>query len=262
LLSAEEPAGVLDDPAQAGAVDPVEFRVLLIASTFLLGFLHGLGADHLMAIAALSVGSVGETAAVRRTRALSVALRFAAGHALLLALGAGALIVLGWSLPLVVERGGELLGGSLLIALGGVGLWGVASGRVYGHTHPDPHQPHSHWHLHIGRQDRHPLPSAHTHLPTIVGAAFAISSLRALTLLAPFGDGAGRPALPLVVVLGLVAVFAVGILISMSLFGVALARLLSARALQRVSSVAAAVMAGASIALGIFWMASAVLGHS
>ena len=234
--------------------------MLLIASTFLLGFLHGLGADHLMAIAALSVGTVGETAAVQRTRALGIAFRFAAGHALLLALGAGALIVLGWSLPLVVERGGELLGGSLLVLLGGAGLWAVAAGRVYGHTHPDALQPRSHWHLHIGRQDRHPLPSAHTHLPTIIGAAFAISSLRALTLLAPFGDGAGAAALPLVVVLGLVAVFAVGILISMSLFGVALARLLSARGLQRIGAVAAVLMASASVALGVFWVASAVLG--
>ena len=59
------------------------------------------------------------------------------------------------------------------------------------------------------------------------------------------------------VVLGLVAVFAVGILISMSLFGVALARLMSTRALQRTSSIAAGAMAVASIALGVFWMTTA-----
>ena len=226
--------------------------MLLISSTFALGFLHGLGADHLMAIAALTLGTAGESAAVQRARALGIAVRFAAGHALLLGVGAGALIALGWSLPLVVERGGEMLGGTLLIVLGIAGLWGVAAGRLYGHTHPDWCQPSAHWHLHIGRQDRHPLPSAHSHLPTIVGAAFAISSLRALTLLEGFGDGAGAAPLPLV--LGLVAVFAFGILISMSLFGVALARLLSARALQRVSAAAAATMALASIALGVFWI--------
>jgi high-affinity nickel permease len=70
----------------------LESRVLLISSTFALGFLHGLGADHLMAIAALSLGTAGETATVQRSRALGVALRFAIGHALLLAIGAGALI--------------------------------------------------------------------------------------------------------------------------------------------------------------------------
>src|SRR5688572_26173481 len=128
-----------------------------------------------MAIAALSIGTAGETAAVKRSRALGIAVRFAAGHALLLSLGAGALIALGWSLPVVVERGGEMLGGSLLVVLGAAGLWGVAAGRVYSHAHADLGQPAHHWHMHIGRQDRHPLPSAHTHLPTIIGAAFAIS---------------------------------------------------------------------------------------
>ena len=229
--------------------------MLLISSSFLLGFLHGLGADHLMAIAALSLGTSGEPAAVQRSKALGIAVRFAAGHALLLAAGAGALIALGWSLPLVVEQGGEVLGGLLLVALGVAGLWGVAAGRVYGHTHPDLGQPSVQWHMHIGRRDRHPLPSAHSHLATVIGAAFAISSLRALTLLEVGGRTAA--ALPLVVVLGLVAVFAVGILISMSLFGVALARLMSTRALQRISSVAAAAMAVASIALGVFWITTA-----
>jgi nickel/cobalt transporter (NicO) family protein len=229
--------------------------VLLISSTFFLGCLHGLGADHLMAIAALSLGTAGESAAVQRTRALGVALRFAVGHALLLSLGAGALIGLGWSLPLMVERGGEMLGGSLLIVLGATGLWGIAAGRFYGHAHPGDQQPAPHWHLHVGRRERHPLPSAHSHLPTIVGAAFAISSLRALTLLAPFGDRAAAAPLPLV--FGLVGVFAVGILISMSLFGVAFARLMSARALQRISSAAAMTMAIASMALGVFWIVAA-----
>lgn len=231
--------------------------MLLISSTFVLGFLHGLGADHLMAIAALSLGTAGESAAVQRARALGVAVRFAAGHALLLALGAGALIALGWSLPIVVERGGEMLGGMLLIVLGAIGLWGIAAGRVYGHTHADVREPKAHWHFHFGRQDRHPLPSAHSHLPTVIGAAFAISSLRALTLLEGFSEHAARAPLPFV--LGLVGVFAVGILISMSLFGVAFARLMSTRTLQRVSTGAAATMAVASIALGVFWVLSAAV---
>ena len=99
-----------------------------------------------------------------------------------------ALIVLGWSLPLVVERSGEMLGGILLIVFGVVGLWSVAAGRVYGHTHVHGREQAPHFHLHVGRRDHHPAPSAHSHLPTIVGAAFAVSSLRALTMLAPFGS--------------------------------------------------------------------------
>jgi hypothetical protein len=226
--------------------------VLLIASALVLGFLHGLGADHLMAIAALSVGTAGDSVAVQRARALGVAVRFAIGHALLLAVGAGALVALGWSLPLVVERGGEVLGGVLLIVLGGIGLWGVWAGKVYGHSHRHGLEPAAHWHLHIGRQEHHPAASAHSHLPTILGAAFAISSLRALTMLAPFGSGV--EASPLSTLLVLIAVFGVGILLSMSLFGVALARVMSAAVAARLGQAAAVVMACASILLGGYWV--------
>jgi nickel/cobalt transporter (NicO) family protein len=230
-------------------------EVLLFSSALVLGFLHGLGADHLMAIAALSLRGGTDAPAMQRTRALGVAFRFACGHALLLALGAGVLVVLGWSLPLVVERGGEMLGGTLLVALGVAGFWSVAAGRVYGHSHTHGHEPAPHFHLHIGRRDHHPLPSAHSHLPTIVGAAFAISSLRALTMLAPFG---GRvEAVSLSTLLVLIGVFAIGILISMSLFGVAFARLMSLHAVQRIGRVAGLAMAAASIALGLFWIAAA-----
>ena len=227
--------------------------MILLSSALALGFLHGLGADHLMAIAALSMGATGEAPALRRARAMGVAVRFAIGHALLLALGAGALVALGWSLPIVVERSGEMLGGTLLVVFGLVGFWSVAAGRLYGHTHG--HESATHFHLHVGRRDHHPQPSRHSHLPTIVGAAFAISSLRALTMLAPFGSGV--EAASLWTLLALIAVFAVGILLSMSLFGVAFARLMSARAMQRLGRVAGVVMASASIALGVFWIAAA-----
>jgi hypothetical protein len=229
--------------------------VILLASALFLGFLHGLGADHLMAIAALSVGGAAETAAVQRSRAIGVAVRFALGHSLLLALGAAALLALGWSLPVMFERAGEVLGGALLIVLGGLGLWGVRAGRVYGHSHRHGHEPAAHWHLHIGRADRHPLDSAHSHLPTLIGAAFALSSLRALTMLAPFGEAA--TAAPLWTLLVMIAVFGVGILSSMALFGVALARLMSAAAAARLGRAAAVLMALTSIALGTFWMVSA-----
>jgi hypothetical protein len=226
--------------------------LILIASALVLGFLHGLGADHLMAIAALSLHPAAEAPAAKRARALGVAVRFAIGHAVLLAAGAGALVALGWSLPLMFERAGEMLGGVLLVVLGAVGLWGVVAGRVYGHTHTHAHEDAPHWHLHIGRRDRHPVPGAHSHLPTLVGAAFAVSSLRALTLL-PFGIGAA----PLPILLGLIGVFAAGILLSMSLFGVAFAGVMSAPVVARLGRASGGAMALSSIVLGVFWVFSA-----
>jgi hypothetical protein len=229
--------------------------MILVASALFLGFLHGLGADHLMAVAALSIGAAGETAAVQRSRALGVAVRFAFGHAVLLGLGAGALLLVGWSLPLMFERAGEVLGGTLLIGLGVVGIVVVRGGRIYGHSHRHRNEAVAHWHLHVGRPERHPLASAHSHLPTIVGAAFALSSLRALTTLAPFGDRVSVA--PLWSIFVMIGFFGVGILLSMSLFGVAFARALSAAVAARLGQAAALVMAVTSVALGVFWIVSA-----
>jgi len=205
-----------------------------------------------MAIAALSVGGAAETAAVQRNRALAVAVRFAIGHAMLLAFGAAAIFMLGWSLPLMFERAGEMLAGLVLIALGAVGLWGVRAGRIYAHSHQHGNEPAAHWHLHVGRRDHHPLASAHSHLPTILGAAFALSSLRALATLAPFGDRLGSS--PLWTIVVLIVVFGIGILLSMSLFGVAFARMMSAAVAARLGQAVAVVMAISSIALGVFWV--------
>jgi hypothetical protein len=57
-------------------------------------------------------------------------------------------------------------------------------------------------------------------------------------------------------VLGLVALFGIGVLLSMSLFGVVLARVLSLRAVSAIGRGAAGMVAVASILLGAYWMAA------
>jgi nickel/cobalt exporter len=220
--------------------DQVEFSIVaLLLTALFLGFLHGLGPDHLMAIAALTVdeGAGVESPGGRRARALGIALRFALGHALLLAIGAGLIVVIGWSIPAPVERGGEMLGGALLIVMGLVTLQHLRS-----HLAPRASalEPHSH---------------THSHVPTMIGAAFAVSSLRALAMLTPFGADLGTAPLPLLVTL--IAVFACGILVSMSLFGVVLARLLSLRALERIGHGAGALVGVSSVVLGVAWVLTA-----
>src|SRR5436190_1676292 len=93
----------------------------------------------------MPLGSLVAGYAASRTRALAVALRFAAGHALLLGCGAALIVLVGWSIPAHVERGGEMLGGALLIVMGVMTLQ-----HLKRHTH-DAHQ--------------------HSHLPAMVGAA-------------------------------------------------------------------------------------------
>lgn len=225
--------------------------MILTATALSLGFLHGLGADHLMAIAALAVTSDGST--MGRREPFRVAVRFAMGHALVLLVGAAVVLLAGWQIPELVERTGEIAGGVLLILLGGFTLWVVAAERLYGHTHRAGWL---HWHLHFGQRDRHPLPHAHSAGAGLLGAVFAVSGLRALALLGPeLAPGGG--ATPVLTLLYVVGVFAVGILLSMSLFGIVLSRALGSKAIAaRAGRGAALVTAVASIALGVYWVSA------
>ena len=224
--------------------------MILTATALSLGFLHGLGADHLMAIATLAVRTDGSAGAGRR-EPIRVAVRFALGHAMVLLVGAGGVLLLGWRIPELVERTGEIVGGVLLILMGAFTLWVVAAERLYGHTHRAGWL---NWHVHFGRRDRHPAPPAHSSRAGLLGAVFAVSGLRALTLLGPELSPGGATA-SLLTLLYLVSVFAMGILLSMSLFGIVLSRMLGSQVMAAaVGRGAALVTAVASIALGVYWV--------
>ena len=229
-------------------------HAVLTGSMLALGFLHGLGADHLMAIAALSLAT--PLGPARYARAFSLAVRFAVGHAVLLALGAGLVLFFGWQIPVRFEQGGEFIGGCLLIGLGLVVGWLTFSGRLYVHAHAHDagdERAHNHWHLHVGRQHSH-RPAIHTVLPGMLGAVFAVSGLRALILSLPLWntpDGANH----FWSLLFLVTIFALGILMSMSLFGIFLAHTLADRRMTgHVARVSAGATALGSLALGIYWI--------
>ena len=57
-------------------------------------------------------------------------------------------------------------------------------------------------------------------------------------------------------VLGLVVIFAAGLMLAMCLFGVVLARLMSSQTLLGMGRAATAVTALASVGLGCYWLAS------
>jgi nickel/cobalt exporter len=227
---------------------------MLTGSMLALGFLHGLGADHLMAIAALSLAT--PLGPARYARAFGLALRFAVGHAVLLAVGAGLALYFGRQIPVRFEQGGEFIGGCLLIALGLAVGWLTLSGRLYVHAHvhdAGEQGAHSHWHLHVGRQHSH-RPSIHTLLPGVIGAVFAVRALRALILSLPLWNAPGG-ASHFWSLLFLVTIFAIGILMSMSLFGIVLAHTLADRRMTgHVARFSAAATALGSLALGIYWI--------
>jgi hypothetical protein len=218
---------------------------MLATSALGLGFVHGLGADHLMAIAALAVRRRDRTAgSVWRT-----AVGFAIGHALVLGAAVAAAVGLGVVVPAAFSGGAERVGGAMLVALGLIAAWGLATGRAYGHLHTET-DGRFRWHLHMGWFGGHP--HAHSRVPALLGAAFAMSSVRALMLFEPIGGTAASLSWPATFVL--LMLFGVGILASMALFGVILARVLSLGVVETLGRVAAGVVAAASIALGAYWM--------
>ena len=188
----------------------------------------------------------------RYGRAFWLAVKFAVGHALLLSVGAGLVLFFGWQIPARFEQEGSwrALPPDCFGLLGG---WLALSGRLHAHAHAHPRGDrglHSHWHLHIGRGHSH-RPAVHTALPGVMGAVFATSGLRALMLSLPLWDASGA----LGTLLVLVSIFALGILISMSLFGIVLAHVLSVRRMTaRLSRFAAAATAFGSLVLGIYWI--------
>ena len=94
-------------------------------------------------------------------------------------------------------------------------------------------------------------------MPGVLGAVFAESGLRALTMMVPLNEAGGDLAASVASLPYFVGVFAVGILLSMSLFGIVLSRVLgSVWVARRVGQGAGIVTAIASIGLGLYWIGS------
>ncbi|AKU92316.1 Nickel transporter UreH [Vulgatibacter incomptus] len=222
--------------------------ILAIAGLFGLGVLHGVGADHLAALGTIAAkrGSLRE--------ALLVALRFGAGHAGVLAVGAGLCLLLGLAIPEAFERVAEISGGGVVALLGALAVieaTGVV--RIHSHAH-GVHDEHAHPHVHVGMEHRH-AGHGHRHGATLVGALMAVSGLRGLLALVP----AAAQRSP-VVLGGSVLAFGVGVVVSMviaALAGAGAAWLGGRAGLRPGARTVRGLVGAASFAVGVFWIVDA-----
>ncbi|WP_434384141.1 hypothetical protein [Melittangium boletus] len=212
---------------------------LLFAFVFGLGqgLLHAVGPDHCAAMATL--GTLGPN---RRRATLLVALRFAIGHAAVLASLATFCLMTGVVLSEAFERWAEIFGGAVLVA---IAVAAFLSPNVLRHGHPHlpghTHEPHDH---------------RHERVTTAAGALMAFSGVRALLLaLPPLLVGGSLRTSGWTYLPG----FALGILVGMGavglVFGEGLARV-GSRVAERLQRSVAAV----SAALGLFWIVSRLSG--
>ncbi|WP_370645378.1 hypothetical protein [Corallococcus sp. EGB] len=199
------------------------------------GLLHAVGPDHCAAMATL--GALGGG---RRRAALLTALRFALGHAAMLAGVAGVCLLAGVGLSEAFERWAEIFGGGVLIALAVTALLYPNS---VGHGHP-----------HLPGHDREPHLHTHAsgHVSTAAGALMAVSGVRSLLLaLPPLLVGGSLSTAGWTYLPG----FALGILLGMGAVGLLFAEGYS-RMNQRLGAWLHRAVALGSGALGLFWIGS------
>lgn len=228
--------------------------LLALGTALVLGFLHALELDHMVAV----------TAFVSRRPATLAALGFGAlwglGHsAAVLALG-GIALATGLRLPPGAESALEALVGVALIA---VGFWSLRATRNL-HLHAPPeHGDHAHLHVHRGASPGHRHPHgpdaghpAHHH-PRGIGAVGLIHGLAGTSAAVALVPVAITPSL--VAGIGYLAAFGIGVTAAMALFAV-LAAAAMRRAGERSIALGGRIAAGAgwlSIAAGALWLLAA-----
>lgn len=229
----------------------MDFHSLVaISGLFGLGILHGVGPDHLAALGTLATrrGNLRE--------AISVAVRFGAGHAALLAVGAGLALGIGLVIPEAFERAAEIFGGSVVALLGLAALVDALGLRVHSHEHGSAGGSHDHLHVHVGPGRHDPSTHGmHRHGATLIGALLAVSGLRGLLLLLP-AAAAGSAW----VVGASVAAFGLGVMASMvgaALLGVLTGRLGEMAGIRTGPRVVRGLVGGASFCIGAAWIAIA-----
>ncbi|HKP28185.1 MAG TPA: hypothetical protein VJU15_02240 [Gemmatimonadales bacterium] len=237
--------------------------ITTLATALVLGFLHALEIDHMLAV----------TTFVSRRPALATAagfgLRWGLGHSLaVLALG-GILLVTGIQWPDRWTSYGEAAIGALLV---GLGLWSLRASRNL-HLHPAAeHGDHVHLHSHRdGRAEPDDLKTErssdhdhsgphhhhhhHGHSITLVGLAHGLAGTSAVVALVPL-TMVGRTA----VGIGYLVAFGVGVTVAMTLFALGTAVAMRQADLRKLG-LGRKISGGVGVAgvlVGIWWIVRAI----
>jgi ABC-type nickel/cobalt efflux system permease component RcnA len=225
--------------------------LVTLLTAVVLGFIHALEVDHMVAV----------TAFVSRRPALAVAARFGfrwgLGHTLAVLAAGTVLLVTGLRWSERYERLAETLVGLMLV---GVGLWAIRATRNL-HLHPPAeHGDHAHLHMHRGASARHShshdqaQTRRHAHGVTLVGLLHGLAGTSGVVALVPV-TLMDRIALGFWYLLA----FGVGVMAAMTLFALAAAMALRHAAERSVRwghrlSLGAGL---AGVAVGVWWILSA-----
>jgi hypothetical protein len=224
----------------------------MVLTAFALGAQHALEVDHMVAVTAFVGGNP------RLAAAVGFGVRWGLGHAAAVLLVGAALALSGLKVPLSTQRWAELGVGVMLVALG---LWAArAAGRLHVHA-PAGHGDHAHLHAHASGPGPHEhahhagATRRHRHLSTLVGAYHGLAGTAPLVAILPVTLMPSR-----MVAVAYLAVFGAGTTLAMGVYA-ALAALAAGRLAgsARMARAIAFGTAGASFAVGLWWIVAGVL---
>jgi ABC-type nickel/cobalt efflux system permease component RcnA len=235
---------------------------LALATAAMLGFLHALEVDHMIAVT-----SFVSTRPALRTAAV-FGIRWGLGHSLSVFLAGGVLVITGLRWPSRFDEFGEIAVGVMLI---GLGAWAIRASRKL-HLHPaEEHGDHVHLHAHGGSVavHEHPHHPHHAHAPapearhahhhghgiTLVGMLHGLSGTSAVVALVPVTLMSSA-----LLGLGYLVAFGVGVTAGMTVYAVVAAgamRTAAEHSLLWGRRIAVGVGI-AGIGVGLWWVGTAL----
>jgi len=238
---------------------------LALATAAMLGFLHALEVDHMIAVT-----SFVSTRPALRTAAV-FGIRWGLGHSLSVFIAGGILVLTGLRWPTRFDQFGEIVVGVMLI---GLGAWAIRASRKL-HLHPpEEHGDHVHLHVHAGSAAVHQHPHQHEHSHphhavehterhahhhghgiTLVGMLHGLSGTSAVVALVPVTLMSSA-----LLGLGYLLAFGVGVTAGMTVYAVVAAgamRTAAEHSLLWGRRIGAGVGV-AGIGVGLWWMVTAL----
>lgn len=176
---------------------------LTIPTAFILGLLHALDADHVIAVTTFIARRPPPRQAVR------FCLRWGLGHMVpLVVLGLGGILV-GRRVPAAFGWAADVAVGGVLIVLGGLVFRDLWRRKIHLHVHE--HDGVRHAHLHSHAEAGH---HAHPHAPTLVGILHGLAGTASIFVVIPVTVLASAWAAALYI-----AVFSLAVILMMVLYG-------------------------------------------